>query len=298
MRVSTNYSHQVSVNGMLDQQSKLTKTQAQLSSGKQLSSPSDDPVAASRILELKQSVGLTEQYQDNISTARNRLTQEETALQNATEMLHRIKDLAIQGMNETSTPAGRDAIAEEISQLKKELLGVANKINPNGEYIFSGYQTKTQPFDKTGANYDYHGDENQRLIQIGPDRTVEDGNHGVTLFGQTVADGGTGTLFDNIDTLVADLNTNSPVLQSLEDLDAGMERIITTKSSIGARMNALDVQEELNSDYVFDTTSTLSEIEDLDFAEAISRFNIQTLSLQAAQQAYTKVKSLSLFNYL
>ena len=74
--------------------------------------------------------------------------------------------------------------------------------------------------------------------------------------------------------------------------------MLTVEASVGARLNALDNQEELNADFVLDMKTVLSATEDLDYAEAISKFNLQTVSLQAAQQAFTQVKKLSLFNYL
>jgi len=84
----------------------------------------------------------------------------------------------------------------------------------------------------------------------------------------------------------------------LTDLDAALGNFLDARSSVGARLNALDNQESQNKKYVIDTKSTLSETQDLDYADAISQYQLQTTALQAAQQTFTKIKELSLFKYL
>jgi flagellar hook-associated protein 3 FlgL len=99
----------------------------------------------------------------------------------------------------------------------------------------------------------------------------------------------------------ADLGTEpfkDTVNASLTDIDAALQRILDTRAGVGARLNALETQENMNSRFMTDTQGNLSETQDLDYAEAISRFNVQQVALQAAQQAYAKVQGLSLFNYL
>jgi flagellar hook-associated protein 3 FlgL len=94
------------------------------------------------------------------------------------------------------------------------------------------------------------------------------------------------------------MKNNTPNSASLDDISSALNKILTVEASVGARLNALDNQEEINADFVLNMKTVLSATEDLDYAEAISKFNQQTVSLQAAQQAFTQVKKLSLFNYL
>ena len=84
----------------------------------------------------------------------------------------------------------------------------------------------------------------------------------------------------------------------LTDIDTALDNFLKTRTSLGARINAIDDQESQNEKFVVDLNSSLSETRDLDYAEAISRFNIEQTSLQAAQQAYSRVQNLSLFNFL
>ena len=221
MRISTSWAQQTAVNSMLDQQSRLHQTQMQLSTGKKILTPSDDPAAAARIIDLNQSIKQTEQYQSNINAARQRLSLENGVLQNATDILQRINELGIQGLNATNSPGDRSAIAVEMEALNQQLVGLANTRNANGEYLFSGFKSATQPFSKDTINagaYIYAGDTNSRPIQIGSDRQIADGDPGINVFGiptgplpATVpAPGSITNIFEAIDKFAADLKSNTP----------------------------------------------------------------------------------------
>jgi len=308
MRISTSWAQHTAVNSILDQQSRLNQTQMQLSTGKKILTPSDDPAAAARIIDLNQSIKQTEQYQSNINAARQRLTLEDGVLQNATDILQRVNELGVQGLNATNSQSDRTAIAVEMEELNKQLVGLANTRNANGEHLFSGFKSATQPFSKNmaGGGYTYDGDLNQRSIQIDSDRKIADGDHGSNVFGAPTgplpatvpAPGSITNIFEAIDKFATDLRANAPDSASLDDISKSLEKMLTVQSSVGTRLNVLDNQEGHNTDFVLDMKTVLSATEDLDYAEAISKFNLQTVSLQAAQQAFTQVKKLSLFNYL
>ena len=304
MRISTSWAQQTAVNSILDQQSRLNQTQMQLSTGKKILTPSDDPVAAARSLDLNQGIKQTEQYQSNINVARQRLGLEDGVLQNATEVLHKIKELGVQGLNATNSPSDRIIIATEMESLNEHLVSLANTRNANGEYLFSGFKSATPAFSKntvTGG-YTYAGDSNQRTLQIGENRQIADGDPGTNVFGTPTnslpAAGSSVNIFEAIDRFAADMKSNTPNSASLDDISSALNKILTVEASVGARLNALDNQEEISADFVLNMKTVLSATEDLDYAEAISKFNQQTVSLQAAQQAFTQVKKLSLFNYL
>lgn len=299
MRISTSWNHQLGVNAMLEQQSKLSDTQLKLSSGKKYLTPSENAVAATSLVDLQQNIEENQQYQVNIGAARQRVALEESSLSNVTDALQRIRELTVQGLNDSNTAANRQQIALEIDQLNDHMLAIANTQSANGDYIFAGYKND-QPAFKS-VPYSYAGDANRRQIAIGPNRTVADGDPGEAVFGVisgSTTPGSISNVFEAVAQLSADLKANTPDSNSLSDFDNALERIVTTRASAGARLRVLDEQENLNADYILDNQSTASEIGDLDYAEALSKFNIQELSLQAAQQAYVKVQNLSLFNYL
>ncbi len=198
MRISTSQIHQSAVRSLLEQQAALSKTQQQVSSGKRILVPSDDPAAAAELLGLDQSSRITSQYQDNITAARQRLNLEESTLGSITDILTRIRELAVQGSNSTLTNVDRGAIGVEVEQNLNELFDLANTRDASGEYLFAGMQSRTQPFSADAdGNYSYNGDQGQRFIQIGPTRQVASNDAGSEVFQGARNGNGRFTVQDN-----------------------------------------------------------------------------------------------------
>lgn len=312
MRISTAWAQQLSVNAMNLQQDKLAKVQEQISSGLKVSSPAEDPAAAVRVLDLERTISKTNQYQSNISTARGRLNFEESALDASTNILFRAQELTIQAMTPALNSEDRLAIKFEIDQLTEQLAGTANTKNANGEFIFSGEFSTTPAFVKNAGTgeYDYQGGTAQRSLQIGDTRQVADGDLGSNVFVDIASSdpavvGGNRSIFSTLKTLSDGLdvggafNTDLTGMKYvLNDLDAALGSFVEAQTGVGARLNALDNQDLQNEKFVIDTKTTLSETQDLDYADAISKFHLQSTALSAAQQTFAKVKGLSLFNYL
>lgn len=430
MRISTAWAQQLSVNAMGKQQTELAKVQQQISSGLKVSTPAEDPAAAVRVLDLEGTIAKTNQYQSNIATVRGRLNLEESALETANNIMFRVKELTIQGMNASLNNSDRLSIKFEVDQLIEEMAGVANTKNANGEFIFSGDLSTVPAFAKhpTTGEYVYQGGTQQRVLQIGSTRQVADGDLGFNVFENITsssptadengkrsifntlkalseglnttfsaipgeitgdrflrygldysppaapasfdltADGGTAvpivlsTAFTDVASIVTEVNNQlaaaaAPVPATMQarsngnriefasvatgaassiqinntsgtfltdagftdgqsdtgvdaqifqdqlgdvltDLGAALDSFLQARTSVGARMNALDNQESQNEKFVLDTKTTLSETQDLDYADAISKFQLQSIALQAGQQAFAQVNKLSLFNYL
>lgn len=297
MRVSTSYHQQLGLTQILNQQSKLSDTQLKLASGKKYLTPSENPQAAASLNDFNHRIKVYEQYQDNVGVVRQRLEHENSAVDSSIEIIQKVRELAVQGLNDVNQGINRNQIAIEIIQLNKSLVDVANTQNPNGEYLFSGYASDEPPFDNS---YSYQGDD-VRSLDIGSSRSMADGDKGDEVFGDydaTAVVGSFDSVFQAIDQLVADLQANDPKSASLKDLDRALERFSNTQVSIGARLNTLEEQENLNDQYILDHKAIVSDLGDLDYAKAISDFNLQQTALQAAQQSFAKVKDLSLFNYL
>ena len=300
MRISTAQWYRQGVNAMLDSQSSLSKTQLQLATGQRMLAPSDDPTAATKVMELDRLLGEVDQYQRNADRAEARLRREEDVLAGAGDILQRVRELAVRANNDTLDAEDRKAIAAEVRQHLDGLMGVANATDTNGEYLFSGYRTSAPPFADNGAgNYSYRGDQGQRLVQIGSSRHVATNDPGDTLFmGIDDGSGGTTDVFSMLYRFAADLDADAPSGETLTQLDNAMDRIMTVRTRIGSRMNAIENQRGINDSFSLVMDENRSGLEDLDYAEAVSRLQQQMLMLQASQQSFMKVEGLSLFNYL
>ncbi len=177
MRISTRQIYTQGVEAFQQQQQKLAKLQQQISTGVRLTKPSDDPAAASKILELEQTVSLNLQYQSNINLAELRLNQQDAVLANYDSLLIRVRELAIQANNAPVDAVSRNAIAAEIDERLNELLSLANTIDSNGDYLFAGYQNNNAPFIRatTGSRdfISFNGDDGVRSVQISQNRQLE-----------------------------------------------------------------------------------------------------------------------------
>lgn len=401
MRISTHQLQQQGINSMLEQQGKLSKTQLQVSTGRRILTPADDPAAASQVLGLTQQKEVTAQYQANADAARARLSLEESALVGVGDLLQRVRELAVQANNAPLSNSDRASIAQEVRQRLDELLSLANTKDGNNEYLFAGYQGLTQAFAPNAAgNFDYNGDEGQRYLQIGPNRQVAVGDSGTSVF-RTIRNGngifttqenaantGTGIInpgtvngtfvpdtytlafiqvlptdpvtytvtgvtsglvasgtyingssisFNGVQTSVTGTPTNgdnfsvtpsanqdifatvqnfalgletaistptgqahfnNTMNRTLINLDRSLDNVIDIRTRVGSRLNAIDAQKDFNDSFKLQLQETLSNLQDLDYAEAVSRLNLQITGLQAAQQSFVKIQGLSLFNFL
>ena len=177
MRISTRQIYTQGLEAFQQQQVKLAKLQQQISTGIRLSKPSDDPAAASKVLELEQTVSLNLQYQSNIDLAELRLNQQDAVLANFDNLLIRVRELAVQANNAPLDQTSRNAIAAEIDERLNELLSLANTIDANGDYLFAGYQNDSAPFTQTTIGsrdfVNFNGDDGVRSIQISQNRQLE-----------------------------------------------------------------------------------------------------------------------------
>ena len=300
MRISTAQMYYKGVTAMLDKQAELAKTQQQLATGERILAPSDDPAAATQAMQLEQIIETTKQYQRNGNYAESKLSLEETVLVEVGNILQRVRELAVRANNDTLSAGDRTAIAAEVRSVQKDLVQLANTQDANGEYVFAGFKTATIPFSDDGAgNFTYNGDQGQRALQIGDNRQVTIGDSGDRVF-MRVDDGAGGfsSMFDVLYEFATDLEANAPNTATLTKLDSALDNVLTVRASIGARMNSIENQRGANDSFSLLMEENRSKLRDLDYAEAVSRFEQQMLALQASQQSFIKIEGLSLFNYL
>ncbi|WGL63730.1 flagellar hook-associated protein FlgL [Pseudomonas sp. CW003PS] len=183
MRISTLQAFNNGVAGLQRNYANVTRTQEQISTGNRILTPADDPVASVRLLQLEQQQNVLNQYAENLTAAKNSLTQEEVSLNSANTILQRVRELAVQAGNGALSSKDRASIAAELQEREDELLGLMNTRNARGEYLFAGFQGKTQPFVRQAdGSYAYQGDEGQRKIQIASSLDIPISDNGKKTF--------------------------------------------------------------------------------------------------------------------
>jgi flagellar hook-associated protein 3 FlgL len=182
MRISTAGIHNAALGQMMAKSAALAKTQNQIAAGTRILTPADDPIGAAQALELDRSLAESQQQAKNTTAATNRLSLEEQTMGDATSLMQRIRDLTVEANNPTLDDGARKSILSEVQVRYQDLVDLANRKDSNGEYLFSGYATLTQPFVKSGGTVTYQGDDGTRVLQTGPSQRVTDGHPGSAVF--------------------------------------------------------------------------------------------------------------------
>lgn len=451
MRVATTTLYDIGRSGLQKHQSDQTRLQEQLSSGRKILNPSDDPIASARALDIRQTSSITTQYTVNSESADTALRTTEATLSQITRVIQDVKTLAVNAGNPSLGTSEKKMIEEDLQGKYKELLGLANSTDGVGVYLFSGFQGSTQPFTETTfGNVVYNGDEGQRKIQISSGRQIPVSESGRDVFqrikngngtfvtaaaatnsgsgiispgqvldpakwtaaapqdfqiqfywqanaadpskpivtydlinssGTSLIDGSataghtagpraytaggdiefkqlagetsvpawdygvrmsvdglplgldatTGLpsgvagaadsfsvkastnvdMFATLGQLSAALNSYSTdgsgkgqaafqnaLNGAMLNLDNALSNVLTTQASIGARMNETESVQNTNSDLQLQYQKSLSRLEDLDYAAAISDFLMNQMLLEATRSSFSRVQDLSLFKYI
>jgi flagellar hook-associated protein 3 FlgL len=402
MRISTQMIFTLGTSAMGRQQSDMLHTQQQIASGRRVLTPADDPVAAAQALTVTQAKGIVDQYTDNVSVAKDALSLNDSILGQATDVLDSVRSRVISAGNAALSDQDRASLAIDIEGSLKQLVGLANSTDGDGNYIFGGYSQSAPPFVQSAAGVTYDGDQGQRTLQVSATRQLAIGENGSTVFQQIrtgngsfvatpeAANTGSGvisagttngsaatvgsyqikfsvtggvttydvintdaptppviaaapyddsgtiafdgmqvtisgapadgdvfdvgpssrqSIFDTLQTLITTLQ--QPVdgasaqarLQNglglaLQNLDQAQETVLTARAGGGARLRELDMLSAGQSDQSLQDQQTLSRLQDLDYYQALSTFAQQQLALQAAQDSFSKLSKLSLFDYL
>ena len=184
MRISTQHIFNLASTNMANANKEIYKTNEEISTGIRIRSAADDPVAAIRINSLNNYLDTIDQYQKNVIAAENSLALKEITLNSSMNILQRIEELAVQAGNTAVLSAAEyDDIAAEISNRTDELLSLMNTQDPNGTYIFSGYQSETPAFSGNLVNgFEFEGDEGQTSVRVDTNTYVDISDSGKTLF--------------------------------------------------------------------------------------------------------------------
>jgi len=182
MRIATTTFQQDALAQMQTLQSDLATTQNQLSTGKKLQTASDDPAAMAEVNQLNVELSASQQYVTNGNSASANLKLEEQATADATNVLQSVRDLAVQANNSALSASQRQDIATQMQQQLADLIAIGNRTDSNGNYLFAGIASGTQPFSISGNNVTYAGAHAVSQVQISSGQRISAGDTGATAF--------------------------------------------------------------------------------------------------------------------
>lgn len=402
MKISNSYMFDQATKNIQTAQSDVSKSRERIASGKSLVRPSDDTGKLRSIEILKSQQRKIESYDKSMNYLMDRFQLEESVLGSASDILIRLKDLAIQASNDSMVASDRDIIATEVESLRDELLAIANTRDVEGNYIFSGSKSDTQPFlmDQATEVVQYAGDNRRLFTAVSDSRTLESNTDGTQVFKpinrttttfdlkgikeagdynfrvgdsviefkvatplsaadikasidtalanssisssvtaelvsgqanvQLVLTGQAGVALSGIDVTQSDgdskpvtvtvnktsvagvdffkmlsdfhkgltSDTRSDIDRAISELTSAQQIIAESLGAVGSRLNTVERQQDISADLGLRVDQMLSNEEDLDYAKAVTQFNLEMVRLEATQASFAKVAQLSLFQFI
>jgi flagellar hook-associated protein 3 FlgL len=287
-----------SINNVQDQ---MATTQQQLSTGKRINQPSDDPYGTSLAIQLKNDLQGLSNYSNAVTDGTAWASAADTSLTNVMSMLQRAQELTVQASNGVESATDLSSTADEIDQLADAIKQEANT-QYNGQYVFSGTATTTQPYAASTGDV-FQGNTSAITRQIGPGSSLQVNVDISSLLGSGTS-ANDGKLLDTLRTIasdmrsggsagVADLSGNQLTnlqnsLNSLEQLQANVGAVQNRLTLAGTRIQGLQ-----NSD-----TAALSNDEDVDMAQAVTTFSSEQAAFTAALKAGANIVQSSLMDFL
>jgi len=271
-------------------QERLSQAQGQVSSGKRVEKPSDDPLAAGRATRLRADLDATDAFSTNVDEAKSWLDSSDAALSSLTSVVQRVRELTVQAANGSTSDSARQSIKTQVDQLIEEAKTTLNSAY-DGRYLFSGTATDTPPY-ATATGDAYQGDANPVLRQIGP---------GVTVQVNVTADDALSTLLPALRTLSTHLGANDVTSLGTSDLralDAGLTTVTGLQSQVGAITNRVTAAGSRLADLSDVTTTLLSNTQDADLPKALTDLSAQQTALQSALRGGATLIQQSLMDFL
>ncbi|MFF2030859.1 flagellar hook-associated protein FlgL [Arthrobacter sp. NPDC058192] len=273
------------------QQSRLAELQDKASSLSKISRPSDDPAATAQALETRALLAANAQYGRNIDDGNTWLTAADSALEQATNVMQRIKDLTVQAGNGTLNQSGKDAIANELDSLNKDLVSIANSKHL-GRNIFAGSSDAASAFTGTPPALD--GQPKSPVgRRISATETVRVDADGATIFGS-----GAGSVFDTVSQLAADLRAGTDISSRVGQVDTAFKMIVNGRSEIGTRQAQLERAGNVNTELEASLDAQKTGIETADLGSVIMDLKLQETNYQVALAATARVLQPTLMDFL
>ncbi len=274
----------------------LKRLNEKISSGKNLSRPSDDPLSLIGSLGLRVSLSQIQQYQRNLDRGESWLNLSESVLSEILQIVERAQELAIQMASDTQTSQTRNYTAIEVGHLLDQAISLGNT-RLGSIYIFSGYKTDTPPFEKINngeiETARYNGDNHDFRIVIGKDETLTVGKNGKKVLLDS-------HIFDSLGNLkkALEMNNRSEIAEAIEQLKEVQDYLNNEISDIGGRANRLEGRKEVLGQLEFDIQERLSTFEDADYTKVIIDLRQKEIIYQAVLLSSNRIAALTILDYM
>jgi flagellar hook-associated protein 3 FlgL len=307
IRIASAHAFDTSLANLQRRQMALGEAQEQLTSGKRVLRPSDDPTAAARAERALAQMNRSEANQRALDASRSTMQQTEVALGDAGDLMQQVRELMVAGGNASYSDAERQIVAVSLRGLRTQLLAVANRSDGAGGFLFGGQGSTSEPFVDAPGGVAFAGTTGSLRAATDDPLPLSVDGQAAWLGARDPVSGVAGiSVFDVIDRTVATLETpglSSSALvddlhQSLRDIDASANNLSGWRARSGEALSRADSMEMRLSQVKLGAQKERSDAEDLDMVKSISEFQSKQTGYQAALQTYSMVQRLSMFDYI
>jgi flagellar hook-associated protein 3 FlgL len=266
----------------------------QISSGRAITKPSDNPSGTSTAMRTRTDLAANDQYTANISQAGTTLAAADGALATMGDMLRRVRDLTTQAANTgAQSPDALKALSIEVSGLRDGLLSMANR-TVDGRPVFGGATSGSQAYDPaTGA---FTGRTGVALdVRVSPTETVRTDVDGPTAFGPAGDD-----VFALVQRIAGEMTATptGDLTASIADVDAALGRLTAARTEVGVRVNRVDTVKAVNADVALSLSSQLGDVESIDTGKAYLELKIRQNAYEAALAVSSQSVQTSLVDFI
>lgn len=291
-RVSTARQYESYRAGIGAANTRMFEAQARVATGKKLNKPSDDPLGASRVLNMRTLRAGLEQYRSNATSAKGVLGHTEVVLSEISTLLNRAYGLAVSGANGATDQPSRNAMATEVEQIQARLIELANSKGPSGQYLFAGQSYDARPFTLSGTTLNYVGDGNDVVMEIGPGDMMATHTKGEALIGEA---------YSRLGSLKAALlggDTGYLSGVSITDVQASIGAFNTERGQVGAKLRTVEDGIRDMTRRMDELTASISDVEEIDLDRAIVDYQLAQTAYSAALNVASQGFRLSLMDFI
>lgn len=296
LRVTQNMLNTQLMRNLNNNLTRMGKLQDQLSSGRRLNKPSDDPVGISYGLRYRSELSANEQYQKNVNLAVSWTDFTDTALSQANDVLQRVRELAVKGSNGPNPSSAMQSIKLEVEQLRQQLQDIANS-TLNGKYVFNGQMTDKPPYPDLTIAAMQSTDSYQVRYEMGAGVELPINMTGNEIFGKP---GAADNLFKIMDDMISGLGSNS--YQAISDLigkiDSRLDQFLSSHAEIGARSNRIELVQGRLRDLNTNLSTLQAKTEDADMEKLITDLKMGESVYQASLSVGAQLIRPSLVDFL
>lgn len=283
----------------------MNNTQTQLATGRKINKPSDDPVGITYSLRYRAELSSNDQYQKNVDSAISWLEFNDTVMNQAGNVVQRLRELTVQASTGTNPQSALDSIKEEVKQLNEQLIDISNS-KLNGKYVFNGETYDVKPYnfpsnadgtlDTTNAT-SIITDKGKINFIVGESVQLPINVSGNEVFGTDTEEDNLFGIMNNIMKALTE-GDQKELSNQLDNIDTRMDKMLSIRSEIGAKTNRVDLMMGRLEDLGINLTDLQSKVEDADYAELAMQSKIQENIYNASLSAGAKIISPSLVDFL